>query len=264
MRRQVWHWVCGIAMSIGLAGCGSAVDQSADLTARNFAAAVQRADWSTVEATSPLWVADSPHRRAMLEQIRQVMPRDPPNEVQMLYWTYAAKAGTRKRVERLTIDYLYSFRTGDVVLRAVLDKSNGRYEVSGFQARPVDARSVAANALDAPGKTWIHLGFMSGMALSLGLMILAAWRAWQAKALKWRWAWIALALLGLGSLQMNWTTGATSSWLAVNLLGVTVTKSVSPLAPWVFRFTLPIGALLVLWRMSYYRPPKRPPPLSFG
>jgi len=251
-------------MSIGLAGCGSAVDQSADLTARNFAAAVQQADWSKVEAASPLWVADSPHRRAMLEQIRQILPRDPPNEVQMLYWTYAAKAGTRKRVERLTIDYLYSFRSGDVVLRAVLDKSNGRYEVSGFQARPVDARSVAANALDAPGKTWLHLGFMVSMALSLGLMVLAAWKAFQAKALKWRWAWIALALLGLGSLQMNWTTGATSSWLAVNLMGVTVTKAVSPLAPWVFRFTLPIGALLVLWRLHYYRPPRRPPPLSFG
>ena len=44
MRREVWHWVCGIAMSIGLAGCGSAVDQSADLTARNFAAAVQQAN----------------------------------------------------------------------------------------------------------------------------------------------------------------------------------------------------------------------------
>ena len=100
-----------------------AVDQSADVTARNFAEAVQRADWSSVEAASPLWVADSPHRRAMLEQIRQILPRDPPNEVQMLYWTYAAKAGSEDKVMEAAIEAIRAEGTGTTGSRI----ANGSY-----------------------------------------------------------------------------------------------------------------------------------------
>ncbi len=59
-----------------------------------------------------------------------------------------------------------------------------------------------------------------------------------------------LALVGVGSVWMNWATGSVGqTWAAVNLLGFSVVRGPSPLDPWLLRLASPVGALIVVVRL---------------
>jgi hypothetical protein len=61
-----------------------------------------------------------------------------------------------------------------------------------------------------------------------------------------RWGWAAIALLGVGELALNWTTGEISaSILAFPLPGASMTRS-SLAGPWVVAVSFPVGAIIAL------------------
>jgi hypothetical protein len=61
-----------------------------------------------------------------------------------------------------------------------------------------------------------------------------------------RWGWAAIALLGVGELALNWTTGeVTTSLLAFPLPGASMTRS-SLAGPWMVVVSFPVGAIIAL------------------
>jgi hypothetical protein len=61
-----------------------------------------------------------------------------------------------------------------------------------------------------------------------------------------RWGWAAIALLGVGELAINWTTGEiTTSLFAFPLPGASMTRS-SLAGPWMIAVSFPVGAILAL------------------
>jgi len=68
-----------------------------------------------------------------------------------------------------------------------------------------------------------------------------------------RWWLAALSLISIGSVQLNWSTGAwrvLPAWMT--LFGGGVAKS-GPVAPWIVSVGLPLGACIALWRLSEFR-----------
>jgi hypothetical protein len=63
------------------------------------------------------------------------------------------------------------------------------------------------------------------------------------------------ALVGVGAVDLNWTTGATGFVLLRAQLFTTGAVRASPYAPWILTFTFPVGAILALrrWKRSAAR-----------
>jgi len=70
--------------------------------------------------------------------------------------------------------------------------------------------------------------------------------------------WIVFILLGFMTFRLDWTTGAVNIVpLSLQLAGVSFFKS-SPWSAWVIGISIPLGALLFLWRRKHLL--KREPP----
>ena len=64
----------------------------------------------------------------------------------------------------------------------------------------------------------------------------------------WRWWWAFVALLGAGTLVLNWTTGEVfMKGLNIQLFGVGFTRQ-GLAGPWVLSVAFPAGALVALER----------------
>lgn len=255
-----------------LAACApSWVEPDADRAGRTFVDAVQRADWPAMDkALGPQLMSDPDHA-AKLERMRGQFPADPPWSIKLLKSSRSSSWGRPKDApERSTLQYLYGFANRTLVIDLSLDQAGQKtvidkhalaagqdpkkivklYQVADLQVRTADPQSVAANSFFGPRKRALQWGFLAATFAVPLVMLAAAVAAARAKGLNWRLAWMALALVGVGSVWMNWATGAVGqNWEAANLLGFGIVRGPSPLDPWILRFASPVGALAVVVRL---------------
>jgi hypothetical protein len=117
------------------------------------------------------------------------------------------------------------------------------------------------NALNLSNKGLIHFIFL-GLVMFIPLLILFALVMCARTPMRQKWLWIIFILLGVGSLNLNWTTGEFSiGLLHIRLLGAGFAK-MAPAAPWIFSISAPVGAVLFLSlrRMMIIAPPAPPAP----
>ncbi len=263
-----------LGLGLMLVACAPAwVEPDADRAGRTFVDAVQRADWPAMDkALGPGLMGDRDHA-AKIERVRALFPSDPPWSIKLLKSHRSASWGQPKDTpERSTLQYLYGFANRSLVIDLTLDQAGQKtvidrqalaagqepkkivklYQVADLQVRPVDSRAVADNRFFGPRKTPLQWGFL-GATFAVPLVMLAVVvAAARAKGLAWRPAWMLLALVGVGSVWMNWATGSTGQvWAAVNLLGFGIVRGPSPLDPWILRFASPVGALIVVVRLLF-------------
>jgi hypothetical protein len=255
-----------------LAGCApNWVEPDADRAGRTFVDAVQRADWQAMDkALGPRLMGDPDHA-ARIEQVRGLFPSDPPWSIKLLKSSRSASWGRPKDApEHSTLQYLYGFANRSLVIDLALDQAGQKtvidrqalaagqdpkkivklYQVTDLQVRVADPASVAANRFFAPHKTALQWGFLGATFAVPLVMLAAAVAAARAPGLTWRPAWMLLALVGVGSVWMNWTTGSVGQvWAAVNVLGFGIVRGPSPLDPWMLRFASPVGTLAVVVRL---------------
>lgn len=61
-----------------------------------------------------------------------------------------------------------------------------------------------------------------------------------------KWLWVILSFLGVATVSMDWATAqVTTQWIAVNLIGFGITQTPPGAGPWIWSFTIPIGAVMV-------------------
>jgi hypothetical protein len=240
---------------LALAACSLRVDPAADQQGRAVFAAVRRGDWRAVEPQLSPMLAGDPQRRARLEQIRAFVPVEAPTAVKVVNWQRTGRwTAAQGRSATTSVTYLYAYPHRQLMVNIVFDRSRGAPTIAGIHVLPVDPRAAAANRFAAPGKSAAQYGFLLACVLSPLLMLAAAVAAAITRQLPVRWLWALLAFVGVGTLWMNWTTGALNVVpVAVNLLGAGVTQSLPPLTPWILRMTLPVGAVIVLARVWFAR-----------
>jgi len=131
------------------------------------------------------------------------------------------------------------------------EELNLRY-VDGFTGQPIPESLEALNSfkrgLSRP-TGWVILLIVVGMAgLSL-VTVVAALRAPIPK----RGLWALLALVGTGTIAVNWSTGAVSSQLFMLQLFSSAAVRAGPAAPWILSFSFPLGPFLVWQRLQKAR-----------
>lgn len=261
-------------LTLILTGCERPqAEPDADRMGRRFIDAIQRDDWSILEPALAPALANDPAHRARIEEARAKFPADPPWSIKLISSsrTRPLWPGGKVAREQTTLNYIYGFsgrslavdltfeRTGEKTVYDRGLKLSGKdpfktvklYQADAVTVTPIPRDAARSNAFLASGKGPGHLAFLLVVALSPVLMITAAVAAARSRGLKGKWWWALGAFVGAGSIWMDWTTGQVGAVpLAINLLGFGATKGLSPLAPWILRFSLPIGALCVLIRLK--------------
>lgn len=271
---RVWAKIAVfLGLALILAGCERLqAEPDADRLGRRFVDAVQRDDWPAIDPILGQAFMADPEHAPKIVKVRDLFPAEPPWRIKLVESerTRPPLIGSARGPELTTLHYLYGFSGRTVAVDVTLElagekrvydrgqKLTGKspfrsvklYRVVSITGEPVTEAAVRAHRFLAPGKGLIHLAFLLGLVGSPVVMVLTAVAAARSQGLKGKWWWVLGAFVGLGTVWINWTTGAVGFQIAaINLFGVAATKGQSPLAPWIFHFAPPVGALIVLMRL---------------
>jgi hypothetical protein len=123
---------------------------------------------------------------------------------------------------------------------------SGMVTVQGVSVQPSPGDLRELNRFTVRGAGGRHVGVLLLALLSISSAVAAAIAALRSTIPK-KWAWAALALVGVGTVQLNWATGAMSALpLHFLLLGAGFTKG-SEFSPWIISAAFPLGAVIT-WR----------------
>ena len=139
----------------------------------------------------------------------------------------------------------YKFDNGWAVANVVLRRPADSVKpvVIGFHVNQFDASQKELNEFDLSGKSALHYSVLfSACAISIFILVTLIYCIRTPIANR-KWLWILFVLGGIGSISINWTTGAYAfKILAYLIFGASATAA-SEHAPWVVSAAFPIGAL---------------------
>lgn len=156
--------------------------------------------------------------------------------------------------QALTMDGRYSISltyqlhgpTGWGAATVPLEHRARGFVVMGLQFESLPSSLQELNAFTLRARTWRHYLTLTLALVSVFLMVGSAILiAYTPMPRRWLWAFIAL--LGLGQIGINWTSGEVFvNFLRLQLLGASYLRPGSA-GPWVISFALPVGAAWALW-----------------
>ncbi|MEO7039573.1 MAG: hypothetical protein ABI446_08730 [Gemmatimonadaceae bacterium] len=137
-------------------------------------------------------------------------------------------------------------------------RHEGRLVVAGIHVSRNDSSLAQMNAFHFGGKPPVQYFVFFAAMLSAIISIVAAVVVGRTRMPK-RWLWTFVALIGVGRLALNWTTGETAySSVQFVLFGAGFLR-VGFTGPWIIHLSLPAGAAYALWRRhSFLNPPPDP------
>lgn len=188
----------------------------------------------------------TPEGRAELAKIRSYLPPGAPKTSTLVGWNSVYPVGGVATANMAT-DHDYGDRV--VLARTALYRSGdaSEWKVNAFHVQVATDAELAINDFSLTGKRSGQYLFLTAAAASLLAMVLALLKVIRTPDLRRKWLWGIAAFFGVGSLQMNWATGAIGfNLLTVQLIGAGATSGLSRFDPWFISMTLPIGAVLIL------------------
>ncbi len=211
-----------------------------DALARGLIAALLREDYGfIVQNTDERALGDAP--AAALRRLFLYVDHEAPRSVELVGCGVFSN-GTRHR-SNLTyqLEFPHSWYTAGVVI----ETNVGTRKAFGLQLKKLPASLAEINALTLKGKSFIHcLALLSGIGVPI--FILYALIQCVRTRVKWKWLWIPFILIGIGSVQLNWTTGQLGLQpLALHIPGAAIGRS-GLYGPWILSVSFPLGAILFL------------------
>ncbi len=262
-------------------------DLDADRMGRTVVDAVQRADWAQIDRSiTPGFMAASDHADR-IEFARTAFPADPPWSIKLLA---SSMAGDGEKVPaQARLNYLYTFAQSRLVIdlavdqvgwQKVYDMGPGRppfrtavveakpskpaegarrytiakvYKLASIQVTPVRVEDVAASRFPGPPKALTNWTFLGLIFLVPGVMVASAIAVLRARGLGYKPFWALLCFVAVGSVWLDWTQCRFGSGWSIALIGTGWDRGPSPLSPWMFQFSWPLGSALVWLRLALLR-----------
>lgn len=224
-------------------------DPAEEARIRQFFDHVRAGEFDTAETSMAenLRTAES---RAQLEAIRsEYIPQRAPTSARLVNWSAVSPAGGDA-----TARFLHRYDYADTVLMvttATRTAPGGPTLIEGFhvQAIPLEGRSTVDSAFTLEGATPQKMAFLGAMTLSAILVLIAFFGVIFTPGFKRKILFALVALAGAPTLTMNWETGEWAAQLFIGIslsLGFSATRGFGPFDPWMLKFSVPIGALIVL------------------
>jgi hypothetical protein len=151
-------------------------------------------------------------------------------------------------VRHVNIEYELGDARGWLITNVAVRETGTQWAVEGVRAQQTTSSLKELNRFRLAGQSPARYLWILLMIVAAAVSVAAAVIVARTRGMPKRWWWVLVALVGVGQFALNWTTG---QWefrpIQFQLLAAGYTKS-GPVAPWVLSFSLPIGAVVALWR----------------
>jgi len=242
-----------VAIVVAIAGCRAdptaavarAIPTPVDRTARTFLAALRNGNLAAAESLVVAPQRGSAAVRAAIGQMATTFGRAAPDSLRPL--NVAAFFGGGASRVRVTYEVAYPDRW--VIAGVDVLDSAGIAQVIGAHADAIPRSAVEANALTLRGKSAAYY-VLALFAIVLPLFMFVTAIQVVRRRVPRRWLWAVAALVGVGKLSLNWTTGAIGFQpLQFQLFGSGIIRAGGPYLPWFLSVAFPLGAVVAQFRM---------------
>ncbi|WP_052713228.1 hypothetical protein [Pseudoalteromonas rubra] len=140
----------------------------------------------------------------------------------------------------------YQFESGWAVANAALQRKADKMTVIGFNVYRTKASQKELNKFELTGKSALHYLVLLAACIVPVFIIVSVFYCIKTPIHKRKWLWVLFVLGGIGTMSINWSTGALGFKIAeYQLLGAGVVAS-GEYAPWILSVGFPLGAM-VFW-----------------
>lgn len=185
----------------------------------------------------------TPELRQTLEKMADVVPAGEPRSVRIV----SAYKGVSQGAKQLNLSFEYEFATGWLLATVITEERDGERFVIGFNVAPRAQSLEAENRFSLAGKQPLHYLVLAAAIAAFAATVIALYRCVRTRNLWRKPLWILLILVGFGQLTLDWTSGG---WrfmpLSLQLFSAGMTSVLN--GPWLISVSLPVGALIFLFR----------------
>jgi hypothetical protein len=200
----------------------------------------------------------SPETRQQLINVMGILEDERFDSIRVIGANIVQTTGAKR------VDLTYEMRSSNRWFQAnvaTID-SAGDWKVYDLHVNALPQSLESTEWFALRGKTVLQYLWL--LATGLSPVVCAATAIFIAtrKSMPRRWRWVFMALIGYGIFQMNWSTGDWSiNTLSVQLLGAGYVRA-SPYSPYIFKFSIPLGAAMALVRYRSWRAKSAIPVIS--
>ena len=189
----------------------------------------------------------NPTTRATFEKLHGLIPPTPPIRIRIVQWN--AQQGPAGDHYGAVYQYDYPDRVL-VVQTRMASSTQGGDVVETFWIRSLtSAQAAEANRFSLVGKTPLEYTVLVGAIVSPVVILIALIDLIRAKGIKRKWLWALGIVWGVCGVGVNWSNGVFAIlFINIILFGAGISKAGYVGAPWIVDASLPLVALLFLFR----------------
>jgi hypothetical protein len=208
--------------------------------AKECLSALIKGDYPTVKKQlDPQFV--KPGIDSNLAQITHILAQEGPPSLELVGCNVFSTAEKR----RSSLTYQYHFKNAWVLAAVTIDTEAENKRVFGINVNPIPKSLEELNAFTLKGKGAIHYVIFV-TAIIVPVFIIWTIIICARTKIRRKWLWIIGILIGIGRINLNWTTGQLGFQLiAFQIPGAGIVK-MGLYAPWILTVSIPVVAIWFL------------------
>jgi len=152
-----------------------------------------------------------------------------------------------KNKTRNSLTYQLRFKNAWLLATVIVDDISGNQQIFSFKVKTIPKSLEEINAFTFSDKSFRHYIILL-IAIGIPVFIICMVVLCVRTKMKRKWLWIIFMLFGFGRYSFNWTSGEMGfTPIAIQLIPTSVFKH-GLYAPWIIYISVPIGALLFLFK----------------
>lgn len=183
--------------------------------------------------------------RASIDQLQALIPAGETAETRITNWRVTTGTGGNW----LTAIAEHEFRDHVARSETLLTRAeeNQPWLLYNLNLNVAPRSEIPDNAITLSGRPPAYIAMVTAALILPPFMLATFWAALFLPRVKPRWAWVIAVIIGVGTFQLNGTTGEIGFQAAsINLFGAGAMSSGSAFDPWIISVAHPIGAV-VFW-----------------
>jgi len=203
--KRLWTSAALLAL-LGLTGCGWLIDRMAPDSVRNgksyFEELRQRQVDQILQSFDPSY--DKAQLRSQLGKVFDLVPKRPPLSVKTLGASAECKvSGVCTKL--IILEYKYPDRW--IRFQVTVSNQSGHDSITDLTVQPEYLPLASMSRFSLRGKGLLYYVFLLMTLFSVAIAIYALVLCVRAPIQKRKWLWIVIAILGIGKLGVEWSSG---------------------------------------------------------
>jgi len=240
--KQLWKFAAVLVL-LGLTGCGWLIDRVAPDEVRNGKSYFEELRQRQVDQIVQSFDSgdDKDILRSQLEKVFALVPQEEPLGVKTLGASTECK-GSGVCTKLIVLEYKYPDRW--ILFRVTVSNKSGHDAITDLTVQPESLPLASMRRFTLRGKGLLYFVILLLALLSVGIAIYALALCIRTPIQKRKWLWIVIAILGIGKLGIEWSSG--ELWYKVLYLSILPAGyGFDSESPFVYA-SIPAGAILFL------------------